>query len=79
MPLSVEQFSQRLTSSGVMSEDDLRHWIAAVPVEQRPQDGEAIAKALVKDKRLTKFQAEQIYAGKEKSLTLGKYAFFAPK
>ena len=73
MPLTVEQFTQRLTSSGVMSDDELRDWIVAVPVEQRGDDGESIARALVKDKRLTKFQAEQIYAGKEKSLTLGNY------
>ena len=43
MPLTVEQFTQRLTSSGIMSADDLRDRIAAVPVEQRPSDGEALA------------------------------------
>ncbi len=73
MPLTLEQFTQRLTLSGAMPEDELRDWIAAVPIEQRASDGESLAKALVKDKRLTKFQAEQIYAGKEKSLTLGNY------
>ncbi|MBC7815755.1 MAG: serine/threonine protein kinase, partial [Planctomycetaceae bacterium] len=73
MPLTVEQFTQRLTSSGVMSDDELRDWIAAAPIEKRPNDGEALARELVKQKKLTKFQAEQIYAGKEKSLTLGNY------
>ncbi len=73
MPLTVEQFTQRLTSSGVMSEDELRDWIAAVPVEKRAGDGEQLARELVREKKLTKFQAEQIYAGKEKSLTLGNY------
>ena len=73
MPLTVEQFTQRLTSSGVMSADDLRDWIAAVPVEKRPGDGEALARELVRVKKLTKFQAEQLYAGKGSSLTLGNY------
>lgn len=73
MPMTVEEFVQRLTSSGVMSEEAFRDWIATVPIEQRGVDSESLAKALVKDKRLTKFQAEQIYAGKEKSLTLGNY------
>jgi serine/threonine protein kinase len=73
MPLTVEQFTERLTASGVMSDDELRDWFASIPIEQRAADGESLAKALVKDKRLTKFQAEQIYAGKEKSLTLGNY------
>jgi serine/threonine protein kinase/formylglycine-generating enzyme required for sulfatase activity len=73
MRLTVEQYTQQLAASGVMSEDELRAWLASVPVEQRPQDGKALARALVKDKRLTKFQAEQIYAGKGSSLTLGNY------
>ncbi len=73
MPLTVEQFTQRLTSSGVMSEDELRDWIAAVPVEKRPGDGDALARELVRVKKLTKFQAEQLYAGKGSSLTLGNY------
>ena len=73
MPLTVEQFTQRLTSSGVMSEDELRDWIAAVPVEKRSTDGDQLARELVREKRLTKFQAEQLYAGKGSSLTLGNY------
>ena len=73
MPLTVEQFTQRLTSSGVMSEDELRDCFAAVPVENRPGDGEQLARELVREKKLTKFQAEQLYAGKGSSLTLGNY------
>ncbi len=73
MPLTVEQFTQRLTSSGVMSEDELRDWIAAVPVENRPGDSDQLARELVREKKLTKFQAEQLYAGKGSSLTLGNY------
>ncbi|TXT18746.1 MAG: serine/threonine protein kinase bacterial, partial [Planctomycetota bacterium] len=38
-----------------------------------PADGAEMAKALVKDKRLTKFQAQQLYDGEGKSLTLGNY------
>ncbi len=56
-----------------MSEDELRDWIAAVPVEKRPDDGETLARELVRLKKLTKFQAEQLYAGKGNSLTLGNY------
>ncbi len=73
MPLSVEQFTQRLTSCGVMSEDDLRDWIAAVPVEKRPSDGEQLARELVKQRRLTAWQAQAIYSGKGASLILGNY------
>ena len=73
MPLTVDQFTQRLTSSGVMSTDDLRDWIAAVPIEKRPSDGEQLARELVKQKRLTAWQAQAIYQGKGASLTFGNY------
>ena len=73
MPLTVGQFTERLTSSGVMSQGDVRDWMDSAPVETRPSDGEQMARELVKQKRLTKFQAEQLYAGKGSSLTLGNY------
>ncbi len=73
MPLTVDQFTQRLTSSGIMSDDDLRDWIAAVPVEKRPSDGEQLARELVRQKRLTAWQAQAIYSGKGSSLILGNY------
>ena len=47
--------------------------LASLPPDQQPADGEALARELVKQKKLTKFQAEQLYAGKGKSLTLGNY------
>ena len=71
MPLTVEQFTERLTSSGVISQDDVRDWMNSAPVEARPSDGEQMARELVRQKKLTKFQAEQLYAGKGSSLTLG--------
>ncbi len=64
MPLTVDQFTQRLTSSGVMSADDLRDWITAVPIEKRPSDGEQLARELVKQRRLTAWQAQAIYQSK---------------
>ena len=73
MPLTVEQFTERLTLSGVMSEDELRGWIASVPVEKRPSDGEQMARELVSHQRLTEWQAESICAEKESSLVLGNY------
>ena len=73
MPLTVEQFTQRLTSSGIMSADDLRDWIATVPVEQRPTDGATLARELVQHNKLTKYQAEQIHADKGQGLVMGSY------
>ena len=75
MPLTVEQFTERVTSSGVFSNEQLRELLAGLPANAPARtDGETLARELVKQKKLTKYQAEQIYVGKGKSLTLGNYA-----
>lgn len=73
MPLTVEQFTQQLSSSGLMTEDGLRMWLKSESFEQWPADGEQLARVLIKHKKLTKHQAEQLYTGKGKSLVLGNY------
>ncbi len=73
MPLTLGQFSQRLTSSGVMAADDLRDWLSALPIDKRPSDGEQMARELVKQKRLTAHQAQAIYANKGSTLVFGNY------
>ncbi len=56
-----------------MLADDIQAILAGTHADQRPADGEQLARLLINQKKLTKFQAEQIYAGKGKSLTLGNY------
>ncbi len=73
MPLSLKQFRQRLNESGLVSQADLQALIAELPDERRPADGEQLARLLVQQKKLSAFQAQQIYAGKGKALTLGNY------
>lgn len=73
MPLTIERFTERLTLSGVMSEGELREWLGKVPTAKRPRDGEELARELVKRKRLTAYQALEIYMGKGQTLVLGNY------
>ncbi len=73
MPLTIEQFTRRLTSSGVMSADELREWLDKIPAAKRPSDGEQLARELVKRKRMTAYQALEVYIGKGQSLVLGNY------
>ena len=73
MPLTIEQFTHRLTSSGVMTVEELREWFGKLPAAKRPRDGEQLARELVKRKRLTAYQALEIYLGKGESLVLGNY------
>ncbi len=72
--MTVEQFTERVTSSGVLPNEELSEWLAGLPADARARsDAEALARELVKHKKLTKFQAEQIYAGKGAALSLGNY------
>ncbi len=73
MALSIEQFQNQLTASGLFSAADVSAFLGTFPDGQQLKDGEALARELVRQKKLTKFQAEQLYAGKGNSLTLGNY------
>lgn len=65
MPLTVEQFTERLTESGLLPDEQLREFVAALP-EQSPvrPNAEEFARELVRQKKLIRFQAEQFYPRK---------------
>lgn len=69
MSLSLEQFVQQLTDSSLIVADELAAFLRDNPAA----DAEQFARALVKRKVLTAYQAQQAYAGKAKSLVLGNY------
>ncbi len=73
MPRSLDEIVRDVSDSGLLAEPDLRAWLDTLPADNRPQDGEQFARELVRQKKLTKFQAEQVFAGKGKSLTLVNY------
>ena len=73
MAVSLDQFSKQLTDSGVMSGEDLQVFIGKLPVEAKPTDGEQLAKRLVREKKISAYQAPVVYSGKGKSLTMGGY------
>ncbi len=70
MAILLDQFVKQLEDSGIFDGDALKSFI---PPQASPKDAEELARELVKQKKLTKFQAEQIYADRGKSLTLGNY------
>lgn len=73
MALSIEEFTSRLLASGLMTQPELTKSVSNLPPEDRPQDGEQLAKRLVKQKLLTAYQAQCVYSGKTKNLVLGNY------
>lgn len=70
MPVPLEQFVKQLEDSGILAGDTLQ---AFLPPKASPKDAEELARELVRQKKLTKFQAEEVYRGKAKSLVLGNY------
>lgn len=63
-------FLQRLIDSGILTEQNLN---AVEEKKTRHQNVESFIQDLIESKLLTKFQAEQIDAGKGDSLSFGKY------
>ena len=70
-PLSLERFVSKLTESEVMSETDFAAFWETLP--DKPETAEDLAKALIEQKKLTKFQTQLIYQDKADGLSLGNY------
>ncbi|MEN9674009.1 MAG: Serine/threonine-protein kinase PknB, partial [Planctomycetota bacterium] len=70
MAVDFETFLQRLLDSGILTE---QKFDAVDETKTRHQNVESFIQDLIESKLLTKFQAEQIIAGKGDSLTFGKY------
>jgi serine/threonine protein kinase/Leucine-rich repeat (LRR) protein len=69
MTLTVDEFAKHLADSRLLAAEDIRAFLG----DKKPQDGQEFARELVRQKKLTKFQAEAVYGGKTKSLVLGNY------
>ncbi|MFO1041967.1 MAG: protein kinase [Planctomycetaceae bacterium] len=66
----LEQFVKRLQESGLITDDSLKELL---PPVSSPKTAEELGRELIRQKKLTRFQAEQIYSGNGRSLTLGNY------
>jgi serine/threonine protein kinase len=71
MPISTDKFCQQLTHSGLMAADEVASYRASL--EQQPQDGQDMARRMIRAGLLTKYQASAVYQGKTKGLVLGNY------
>ena len=73
MALSLDQFTKLLTDSGLISSDDLVVFTGSLPDDQKPTDAESLARTLIEAKKLTPFQATEIWKGNTQQLVLGDY------
>lgn len=71
-PPPVEQFLRTVAESLLLSDEELRTTLDAIPPDEQ-QDSMALARALVRREKLTKFQAQMLLRGKPKGLVLGDY------
>ena len=70
MTLSLEQFVMQLEDSGILAGDTLKDF---TPPKTSPKDADELILELLRQKKLTKFQAEEVSKGNGKSLVLGNY------
>ena len=73
MAVSLEQFVQHLTESGLLSANELSSIQESLPSDRRPSDAETLARALVEAKKLTQYQAQVVSQGETKSLVFDEY------
>jgi serine/threonine protein kinase len=73
MAVSVEKFLKSLAETGILSADDLTRLDAKIAGENRAQDAQDVARDLVRQNKLTLFQARALYQDKLQGLTLGNY------
>ena len=64
MAVSLKQFISYLDEAEIMTAEAVREWIANQPIEARPIDGAALAKALRNENILSNFQAQRLCQGK---------------
>ncbi|MGD0896877.1 MAG: serine/threonine-protein kinase, partial [Thermoguttaceae bacterium] len=73
MAITVQQFIERLTESGLMSAAEVAKFQEGLPSDKRPRDVQQLAQVLVQHGKLTKYQAQAVYQGKTKVLVFGEY------
>jgi hypothetical protein len=79
MTVILDQFLHALRESGLMTAPEIDTLLDSLPPEQKPQNGEDLAKILVKCRKLTKFQAWEKGVGKVRGKRRGdKPRFRAP-
>lgn len=70
MAMSVEEFVSRLKRSELLSDSDLQPFLDG---DANQSTAETLAKALVRADKLTAYQAQAIYRGREAELVMGNY------
>jgi len=71
--VSVDRFAQALTKIGIVTPTEADALVNSLPAEKRAGDADALARELVRQGKLTRFQAAALYQDKADGLLLGNY------
>jgi serine/threonine protein kinase len=73
MSVNVKQFIQQLTTIGLLTADEVGPFVERLNQERDSKAAERLARELIREKKLTAFQAQAALQGKAKNLVLGNY------
>lgn len=73
MAVTLANFVESLTQSGLMTAEEVRTFMAGLPPGRRPATAADLARELYRAGRLTKYQCQALYQGKTRILVLGNY------
>jgi serine/threonine protein kinase len=77
MPISLAQFLQNLAESGLLAAADLQPVRDGLTADHCSDgDAQELARELVRQRKLTAFQATAVYQGKQQALLYGNYVVF---
>jgi serine/threonine protein kinase len=69
----LESFIQALFDARLMERSELESFLERFAVESRPRQAEALARELIRARRLTEYQAGALLQGKSRGLAIGNY------
>ncbi len=70
MAILLEQFVKQLEDSGILASETIKEFLPPKTAVEDPKD---LARELVRRRKLTKYQVEEIWKGKGRSLVVGNY------
>ncbi len=70
---TLETFVAQLTASGLMSAADWQAFRSSLPADKQPADATALARELVQQGKLTRYQATAVFQNKLHGLVFGDY------
>jgi len=73
VPVSTERFIECLAATGIVSGAEAESLVGSLSPDARAADADGFARELVRQGKLTRYQAAAIYQGKSDGLLLGNY------